>query len=83
MVQLLLGYGARIGAEIHFGEQPIDLAVKSGSIESLHVLIGKGATLHCTNQVGQQPLRCAAESSSGRLDVIESLIRSGADVDTS
>ena len=76
---LLLEYGAEIAARNRKGEQPVHLASASGQTEALTVLLESGATLDSSNDLGHFPLHCALEGSD-RPEVIEFLIRKGADL---
>ncbi|KAK8102126.1 hypothetical protein PG984_015272 [Apiospora sp. TS-2023a] len=84
MVNLLLRYGADVGAQDHEGRTALHLAVARGDVSILASLLkgvpaaGAAAQLNLRDHRGLGPLHCAVETN--QLTMAEMLLDAGADV---
>lgn len=60
------------------GKTPLIMAVLTGNIESVAILLAHGADIHGVNQQGQNALMLAVQQ--GKPDIVECLLRHGANI---
>lgn len=78
-LKLLLDYGADVNANNCCGSNPLHLAVLSGHIDIVKILISNNADINISDGfLGQTTLGCAV--SSGNIDMAKFLIENGVDI---
>ncbi|EFA84536.1 hypothetical protein PPL_01525 [Heterostelium album PN500] len=79
IVQMFIEKGANVNEQNTMGETPLHKAIFNHSVRLLmvHVLLKNGANINLVNNAGESALHYAVRL--GRLDVLKTLITSGAD----
>lgn len=79
LVDLLLELGASPNAQDRAGCGPLHFAVDGYAVDIVNALLVRGATVDLEDAHGNTPLNNAVFHSRGRMEVIQRLLRAGAD----
>ncbi len=81
VVRHLIGLGVDVNAQDVFGMTPLHYAVRTTALEAAQLLLEAGAELDTVNRDGFTPLRMADHGSSRSFEMMELLLKHGADPD--
>ncbi len=79
-VKLLLDHGADVNAALKTGVTPLIAAVIRNDAEIVRMLLAKGADANAKDGSGSNTVMWAAYSESGKTDVLDILVKAGADL---
>lgn len=79
MAKFLLKEGAKVNVINSDGDTPLILASEAGNFEIVKLLIENGADVNAKNKYGMTPIIKAISKHSDKLNLIEYLLKNGAD----